>query len=539
MAFTSAYYSPAPVERDSPALSTDVCIYGANAAGVMAAVQVVRSGRKAVLLNPGRHVGGMTSGGLSFTDFGNKAVIGGLARDFYRRLGAHYGKREEWAFEPHVAERVLNAYLGEAGVAVMNGQYVETVRKKASSGAPRISEITTTSGLTLAASYFIDCSYEGDLMARSGVSYVIGREANAEHGERFNGQQIHATHQFNARIDPFVRPGDPQSGLLPGIDRDSEFIPGSPDRRVQAYNFRVCLTRRPGLRVSFSKPDGFDARDHELLARLLASGWSDVFAKFDKIQGEKTDTNNYGPVSTDYIGGSAAWPEADYAERERIFSRHVQYQQGYHWFMSNDPAVPAGIRSSYAKWGLAADEFAGTVDHWPHQLYVREARRMVSERVVTEHHCMGLRTEGDPIGLGSYPMDSHNCRRIVHNGCVLNEGDVEIELSRPYGIGYRSLTPRKAECANLLVPVCLGATHIAWGSIRMEPVFMILAQSAAVAACSAIAGGNIPVQDVQYQTIRPLLDQCGQRLSVDGIAEASIGNDSHGPAPKAESSPQV
>lgn len=536
MRFTSAYYSPSTVDESSRNLSTDVCIYGANAAGVMAAVQVVRSGCRVVLLNPSRHVGGMTSGGLSFTDIGDKAAIGGLARDFYRRLGAYYGKPEEWNFEPHVAERILNEYLAEAGVAVMNGQYVEAARHIESSGAPRISEIRTTSGLTVTARYFIDCSYEGDLMARSGIRYAIGREANAEHGERFNGQQINATHQFGSKIDPFIRPGDSQSGLLPGIDPDSEFIPGFPDRRVQAYNFRVCLTRRPGLRVSFSKPDGFDPRDYELLARLLASGWSDVFAKFDRIQGEKIDANNFGPVSTDYIGGSAAWPEASYSERERIFMRHVQYQQGYHWFMSNALAVPAPIRSSYSKWGLAADEFLGTVDHWPHQLYVREARRMVGELVVTENHCLGFRTEDDAIGLGAYQMDSHNCRRIVHDGYVLNEGDVQIKLNRPYGISYRSIIPRKGECANLLVPVCLSATHIAWGSIRMEPVSMILAQSAAVAASGAIASGNIPVQDVQYAKIRPLLDRCGQILSADGISEPSIGNDAHGPARAAQTS---
>ncbi len=531
MASTSAYYSPAIVEPGLRRLSTDVCVYGANAAGVMAAVQVARSGRKVVLLNPSRHVGGMTTGGLSFTDLGDKSAIGGLAREFYRRTGAHYGKQEEWNFEPHVAGRVLNAFLGESGVAVMNGQYVESVRRAESSGAPRIAEMTTTGGAAVAAGYFMDCSYEGDLMARSGVSCVIGREANAEHGERFNGQQIRATHQFDSRIDPYIRPGDPQSGLLPGIDRDGRFVPGSPDRRVQAYNFRVCLTRQPGLRVSFSKPDGFDRGDHELLVRLLASGWSNVFAKFDRIQGGKTDTNNFGPVSTDYIGGSHAWPQASYAVREGIFQEHVRYQQGYHWFMGNDPSVPVQIRSAYAKWGLAADEFLGTADHWPHQLYVREARRMVGEQVVTEHHCLGLTAVDDPIGLGAYQMDSHNCRRIVQDGRVLNEGDVEIGLSRPYGIGYRSIVPRKGECANLLVPVCLSATHIAWGSIRMEPVFMILAQSAAIAACSAIASGNIPVQDVQYGTIRPLLDECGQKLSTDGIGGAPAGNESPVPAP--------
>lgn len=511
------YYQPAPpISRETPPVTADLCVYGANAAGVMAAVQARRLGLTVVLLNPARQVGGLTSGGLGFTDFGNKAAIGGLALEFYQRIGRHYGVAAEWCFEPHVAERTLEAFLADAGVTPLHGHYL-TAGSVAldAAGAPRLAEVTTTSGLRVRAAYFIDCSYEGDLLARAGVKFVVGREASAQHGETFNGQQVCATHQFDHPVDPYIVSGDPASGLLPGIDADGAFIPGHADRRVQAYNFRVCMTQRPELRVPFPRPEGYQRRDYELLARYFAAGGGrQAFAKFDRVQGGKTDTNNHGAFSTDFIGGSWRWPEADYAERERIFQAHVTYQQGYHWFMANDPVVPPEIRSVYATWGLAADEFTMT-GHWPHQLYVREARRLSADLTLTQRHCFGLERADDIIGLGAYGMDSHNCRRFVHNGAVLNEGDVQVKLPRPYGISYRSITPKPAECANLLVPVCVGATHIAYGSLRMEPVFMILAQSAATAAALALRGGSIAVQAVAYADLSAQLLRDKQVLKVD------------------------
>jgi len=317
----ATYYRPAPaVASDTPPLEADLCIYTANAAGVIAAVQARAMGLSVILLNPAWHVGGLTTGGLSFTDLGNKAAIGGRARAFYRTLGQHYGKAEEWNFEPHVAERTLNTMLRDAGVEPRHGHYVDRVSVSADSGsAPRIREIVTTSGLRVRAAYFMDCSYEGDLMARAGVTYTVGRERNGQYGEWYNGQQIHSSHQFRSKVDPYVRPGDPTSGLLPGIDPDDTFIPGTADHRVQAYNFRVTMTNRPENRVPFPKPTGYDRSRYELLARLLATGWKDVFAKFDAIQGGKTDTNNHGPFSTDYIGGSWRWPDAGYPDARADF----------------------------------------------------------------------------------------------------------------------------------------------------------------------------------------------------------------------------
>jgi hypothetical protein len=511
------YFQPAPaLSPDSPPLSADLCIYGANAAGVMAAVQARRLGLTVALLNPARQIGGLTTGGLGFTDFGNKAAIGGLALEFYQRLGRHYGKAAEWCFEPHVAEKTLAAFLAEVGVPVQAGQYVESAAVTIDpTGAPRLTEISTTSGLRVRAAYFLDCSYEGDLLARAGVSFRTGREASAQHAETWNGQQAGATHQFDRPVDPYVIPGNPAGGLLPGIDPDAGFLPGSSDRRVQAYNFRVCMTQRPDIRVPFPKPAGYQRADYELLARWLAAGGGrEAFNKFDRIQGGKTDTNNHGAFSTDFIGGSWSWPGATYAEREKIFQAHVNYQQGYHWFMANDGAVPAEIRTAYAQWGLAADEFAAT-GHWPHQLYIREARRLAAVVTTTQRHCFGLFVEDDVIALGAYGMDSHNCRRFVVNGTVLNEGDVQIKLPKPYGISYRSITPAARECANLLVPVCVGATHIAYGSLRMEPVFMILAQSAATAAALALRAGGQAVQEVPYAALRAQLLKDGQILGLN------------------------
>jgi len=511
------YYSPAPsLSANSAPLTADLCVYGANAAGVMAAVQARRMGLTVALLNPAQQIGGLTTGGLSLTDFGNKAAVGGLALEFYQRLGRHYGKDEEWHFEPHVAEQTLTAFLTEAGVTVHGGQYAKSASvARDPSGSQRLREITTTSGLRVRASYFIDCSYEGDLLARAGVSFVIGRESAEQYDESLNGQQAHATHQFDRLVDPYVIPGEPTSGLLPGIDSDASFIPGAGDRRVQAYNFRMCLTQRPELRVPFPKPAGFNRGDYELLARWFsAGGGRNVFNKFDRIQGGKTDTNNHGAFSTDFIGASWSWPTADYEERERIFQAHVTYQQGYHWFMANDPAVPVDIRTAYARWGLAADEFTST-GNWPHQLYIREARRLRAPVILTQHHCLGSKVEDDPVGLGAYAMDSHNCRRFVHQGTVLNEGDVQIKLPRPYGISYRALTPSARECANLLVPVCAGASHIAYGSLRMEPVFMILAQSAATASALALRAGGIAVQSLPYSELRTQLLQDGQVLEAN------------------------
>ncbi len=510
-----------PVVKGAEArVETDVLVYGATSAGVVAAVKAKRLGYRVVLAHPGRFVGGMTSGGLTFTDLGNKAVIGGMARDFYRRLGQRYGVDEIWKFEPSAADAVYADMLSEAGVAPRFNLYLDSVRMSAGS-VPRIQEVAFRGGLVVAAKWCVDATYEGDLMAAAGVPYVTGREANDQYGESFNGAQIREHHQFDCDVSPYRVAGDPASGLLPFVvAEDSVYEQGSADTLVQAYNFRVCMTNNPAHRVPFPKPAAYDPEWYELAARWLACTKANVFAKFDLVTADKTDTNNHGAVSTDFIGGNWDWPDASHEQREGIFQNHVHWQQGLHWFMANDSRVPDAIRQEYARWGLAADEFTET-GHWPHQLYVREARRMVSDYVVTDRDCLGERRCDDPVGMGAYNMDSHNCRRIVIDGLVRNDGDVQIKLPRPYGISWRAIVPPRGSCENLAVPVCASTTHIAFGSLRMEPVFMILAESAIEGIALADAAGS-GLQNVRYEDLRARLDSAGQ------IYAADITNDGKG-----------
>jgi len=485
------YYFPPTTPRISRHINVDVCAYGTSPGAITAALQARRCGLTVALVVNGPRLGGLTAGGLSNTDIGNQRAIGGLAREFYQRVGSHYAVDEEWRFEPHVAEQVFQAWLEEAAIVPLLREYPELVNRD---GA-RLVSVRFESGLLVTARQFIDASYEGDLMALAKVSSVVGRESNATYGENLNGVQVRDTHQFELPVDPYVRPGDLAGGLLRGINPEPLARSGSGDKKVQAYNFRLCLTSLPN-RLPFPKPDGYDPRDYELLARYLDAGWRDLFKKFDRIRGHKTDTNNHGAVSTDFIGGSWAFPLANWRDREKIFQAHVRWQQGLLWFLANDPRVQESSRVAMRGWGLAADEFTAT-GGWPHHLYIREARRLAGEHVITEHDCLGRSVASDGIGLGAYAMDSHNCQRVVVDGRVRNEGDVQVSGFSPYPISYRAITPRRAEAENLLVPVCLSASHIAYGSIRMEPVFMILGQSAALAAHLALKH-NLAVQDVPY-----------------------------------------
>lgn len=500
------YYDAAQIKAENRTLETDVCIYGGTSAGVIAAVQLSKMGKRAVLLEPSAHLGGLSSGGLGNTDIGNKAAIGGLSREFYRRVGQKYGVAEEWRFEPRIAEQVFHEMLDETETPVFTRQFLQSVEKEGG----KLTALTTESGLTVRAEMFIDATYEGDLLDKAGVSFHTGREDNSVYNETLNGAQVRESHQFHFAVDPYLVEGDASSGLLPGINAVGPRENGEGDHRIQAYNFRLCLSNRAENRLPFLKPEGYDERHYVLLARYLAKGWDDVFDKFDPIRGDKVDMNNHGAVSTDFIGMNHDYPTADYATRERIFQDHVRYQQGLMWFLANDPQVPEPIRARMNEWGLPRDEFTQT-GGWPHQLYVREARRMVSDYVMTEADCRGHRKAEDAIGLAAYTMDSHNCQRFVRDGRVWNEGDVQVSGFKPYPISYRSLVPHKTECENLLVAVCVATSHIAYGSLRMEPVFMILGQSAATAAAIAM-DENIAVQDVDYSMLRAKLQKDGQIL---------------------------
>jgi hypothetical protein len=511
----------------------DVVVYGGTSAGVAAATQAARMHKSVVLIEPGRHFGGLSSSGLGMTDLGDAATIGGISREFYRRVAKHYARSDAWKhepraaykhfrpgadacfrFEPHVAERIYNDMLQEAGVALAVGQRLDLKRGVHKTNG-RITAIVMESGRAFAGKMFIDASYEGDLMAKAGVACAVGRESNAQYGETLNGvQTAHARgHQFRRPVDPFVRPDDPSSGLLGGIHAGGPGRDGDGDRRVQAYNFRLCLTDVPENRVPFPKPEGYDPHRYDLLLRYLTPQWNDVFGNQRAMPNRKTDTNNHGAFGTDCIGMNYDYPDGDYAARERIVREHKVYQKGLMWFLANDPRVPETVRKRVGRWGLARDEFVDN-GNWPWQLYVREARRMVSDYVHTEHDCRRTRATPESVGMGSYNMDSHHCQRYVDaDGHVRNEGDVQVNPGGPYMISYRSIRPKAEQCTNLLAPVCLSSSHIAFGSVRMEPVFMVLGQSAAAAACLAIDDG-VDVQKVSYPRLRKRLQEDGQILDL-------------------------
>jgi hypothetical protein len=512
----------------------DVVVYGGTSAGVSAAVQAKRMGKTAIIVGPDKHLGGLTAGGLGWTDSGRKEAVGGISREFYQRVKKHYDKagawkyqkpeeysryrrRDDvmWVFEPHVAEQTFEELVAEYKIPVHRNQWLKRQGGVAKAGSC-IASITMLSGKTYRGRIFIDATYEGDLMAGAGVSYHVGREGNEAYGETLNGVQTRnaTSHQFEKSVDPYIKPGEPASGLLPRIHAGSPGGEGRGDNRIQAYNYRMCLTKVPENRVAFPKPDNYDPMQYELLARYLDKGWRAIFVKFDPAPNAKTDTNNHGAFSTDNIGMNYDYPEGSYERRREILKEHEDYQKGLMWFLACDPRVPEDVREKMSQWGLAKDEFIDN-GHWPHQIYVREARRMISDFVTTELHLRRIKPTPKPIGMGSYNMDSHNVQRYVdEKGFARNEGDIQINPGGPYPISYGAIVPKASECTNLLVPVCVSSSHIAYGSIRMEPVFMILGQSAATAAVLAI-DEKINVQDVDYSKLRARLLADGQVLELN------------------------
>lgn len=492
-------------------INVDICIYGGSSAGVVAAYTAIKAGKTAVIIEPGGRVGGLSSGGLGMTDIGNKYVVTGLALDFYRRLGAYYGNLENWIFEPKVALSVFEHYIQDANIDVVYHRQLVDVQKDGGT----IREITVTNldeqnspKLKVKAKMFMDCTYEGDLLAMAGVSYHVGREDNSVYNETLNGVQLLKGHQLPDGVDPYKIKGDPSSGLLWGISNETLKPKGTGDKKVQAYNYRIALTNDPDNRIPITEPENYDPKRYELLIRQKEiQPWKalrDVFI-WSLMPNNKTDINNRNGMSTDMIGANWEYPEADYHTRKKIIKEHEDYTKGLLYFVGNDPRIPAFIRQEIKEWGYPKDEYVNN-NHWSPQLYIREARRMISDMVMTQHHCQGREVITDDIGYAAYTMDSHNCDRLVVDGMVKNEGNVEVGGFPPFPISYRSIVPKRTEVNNLFVPVCLSASHIAFGSIRMEPVFMVLAQSAAVAACLAI-DKNVIVQDVDVSDIKKILKE--------------------------------
>lgn len=530
----------------------DLVVYGGTSSGIASAIQASRMEKSVVLIEQTNRIGGLTTGGLGQTDIGNKHVVGGISREFYQNIRKHYGDpanwkwqgRDEyqdggqtrtlegedamWTFEPSAALNVYHRMLAREEIELVYGQRLNRQSGVRKDGA-RIVEIAMETGEVYRGKMFIDASYEGDLMAAAGVSYFVGREGNGEFEETLNGVQANyfhpkldgyaslnaGNHNFVPGVDPYVVKGDPSSGLLPYITEGGKpGLQGSENRGVQAYCFRMTLTDHPENRISFAKPAGYDEKNYELLLRNYEAGETRLPWINSRMPNRKTDTNNNHGFSTDFIGQNYDYPEAGYAEREKIIEAHRHYQQGLMWTLAYHPRMPEHIRKEISRWGTCKDEYERE-DGWQQQLYIREARRMRGGYVMRQHHCEGVEVAWDSVGMGAYGMDSHHVQRYVDaNGFVQNEGNVQAHVAGPYPVSYRSIVPRKSECENLLVPVCVSATHIAFGSIRMEPVFMVLGQSAATAAIQAM-DEKVAVQDINYGKLRERLLEDKQVLEVN------------------------
>ena len=519
----------------------DVIVYGGTSSAVTAALQVKRMGKSVIIVSPDIHIGGLSSSGLGYTDTGNKEVIGGLAREFYHLLFQHYmqpeswnwQKQEEfgnkgqgtpaidgefrtmWLFEPHVAEEAFEKMIADNELTIYRDEWLDRLSGVTKKNG-KILSVRTLSGKVFNGKVFIDATYEGDLMAAAGVSYHTGREGSSQYGEEWNGVQIGdfpvKHHDFdNLKISPYKIPGDPSSGLLPRISPDNPGKRGDADKRIQAYCYRTCLTDHPDNRVPFMAPPGYDSTQYELLIRIYDAGWRGTFNKFDAIPNRKLDVNNHGPFSFDNIGMNYDYPDASYERRKEIIDEHITYQKGLLYFIANDLRVPPEVRTEMSRWGYSKDEFTDN-GYWPYNIYVREARRMIGEYVMTENDVLSKSEVPHSVGMGSYNLDSHNTQRYVTpEGYTENEGDVEHPAPKPYRIDLGSILPQKNECSNLLVSVCVSSSHIAFGSIRMEPVFMILGQSAGTVAAMSLEK-KIAVHDLTYEEIRKRLLDDGQVL---------------------------
>lgn len=508
----------------------DLCIYGGNASGVVAAYSAATQGLDVVVVEPTCRIGGMVTGGLGLTDIGNKQVVKGVALQFFRKLGIKYGTLESWVFEPSAAKEILDGYLDNPHIKVVTGYHFCDAAKEGTD----IRTIRVAGGdnsldtLTFKARWFIDASYEGDLMAGAGVSYRTGREDNSEYGETWDGVQLLDGHQFPDGVDPFVEPGNPESGLLWGISAQKFYPNGTGDNLIQAYNYRICLTDSVENMIPIARPDNYDPSKYELLLRLYDAqkekrNLNDYFI-WSRMPNRKTDINNRGGFSTDMIGMNYDYAEGTWERRQEIIKAHKDYTLGLLYFTANDPRVPEELRNQVSQWGLPKDEYT-ECGHWSPQLYIRECRRLVGEYVATQADCDNRVIAPNGIAMAAYTMDSHNCQRIVvekdGRKMVKNEGNAEIHGGLPYPISYKSLTPKREECTNLLVPVCCSASHIAYGSIRMEPVFMCMGQAAGLAVALAEKQGLKTLQEVDSDDINaivtadPYLDGTAPDIIID------------------------
>jgi len=514
----------------------DVVVYGGTPGGFTAAIQVAKMGRKVALVEPSGHIGGILVNGLGITDidsqpkFQNSVAVGGLALEFYRRVAKHYGRYDQfmemirtgaknhdlWPHEPHVAENIIRDWLAENNVRVfLNARLVED-RNAVEKKGTRIKRIRMENGQTFSGAVFIDATYEGDLLAAAGISTVAGREGNAKYGERLNGIRAETTHaQFLVKVNPYINPEDPESGLIPTIQDEPLGTPGAADKRIQAYCFRMCLTQDPTNRIPFTKPANYDRSQYEIYVRYLRGG-GNLLRPWVAIPNGKSDLGAWHDLSHNLYGMNMDYPEGNYETRRRVYQEHKDFTQGLFYFLANDPEVgrlDRDLQETWASWGLAKDEFTDN-GGWPRMFYVRSARRMVSDYVITEHHILKpdpIPVE-DPVGVAFWPTDVHSVRRIVKDGYAYNEGFVfDGDFWEPLPVSYRALVPKASECTNLLTPTCPSSSYIAYGAIRLEWTFMVLGQSTGAAAVQAIKEKR-DVQKINYNTLKDILVNEGQVL---------------------------
>jgi len=493
-------------------VDADICVYGGTSGGVAAAVAAARLGKSVALICVNNHVGGLTASGLGVTDRGNTASIGGIAAEFYSRVGQAYGSANPvYFFEPHVAEQVFTQMLNGAGVPLYTNLQLASVTLSNLT----ITQIAMTDGSLFRAKEFIDATYEGDLMAQSGVTFTWGRESSATYGESLAGVVVNSVVY---RCDPYVIPGNPASGLLPLIQTNAPGTLGSGDKRVQTYNFRLCLTQNVTNQIAITAPTNYSEATYELVHRYIdayvATNGSVPLNRLIDVQtiipNGKTDINAYADVSTDFIGFNYTYPTNTYAGRQAIYQQHKDYISGLLYYLATSTNVPANVRTSMQSWGYAKDEFQDN-GGWPYGMYVREARRMVSDYVLQQQDAQSLRAATDSISLASYTLDCHPAARLAVNGVTVTEGGIGTSVPYPYPVSYRSIVPKVGECKNLFCTFALSASHVGFASVRMEPVFMMTSHSAGVAAAFAI-DDNVAVQAVNYQKLTAQLLADGQIL---------------------------